>query len=317
MTEQIKNGSPAPQPAVPPLPSKQVIFPSPGEVITSSATRNTYTIGNKIGEGNFGVVFSCKDVWENELAVKVMKPVGRTYEQVRASAEGELRRLLELRHPFITYVFDAYEFRNTFYIVTECCFCPISSLFTMKDFNGQAWLLPIARCLLQAIHYLHINNYAHQDIHAANVFAAFIKDEMAPRAETNPGVLKFKLGDLGVAKLLPEVNAANTRAAWMLPPEVLNPTEFGSLDHRIDIYHAGLLFLQLAYSKELRFTKEEILAGRPREMALALPVPFSFALEKALRRRVQFRTASAMELWRDLHTPLQVTGIEQAPPPVG
>lgn len=75
MTEQIKNGSPAPQPAVPALPAKQVIFPSPGEVITSSATGNTYTIGNKIGEGNFGVVFSCKDVWENELAVKVMKPV--------------------------------------------------------------------------------------------------------------------------------------------------------------------------------------------------------------------------------------------------
>ena len=45
------------------------------------------------------------------------------------------------------------------------------------------------------------------------------------------------------------------------------------------------------------------LNGHPREMALALPPPYSFALEKALRRHVAYRTANAMEFWRDLHTP--------------
>jgi len=89
----------------------------------------------------------------------------------------------------------------------------------------------------------------------------------------------------------------------MLPPEVLDPDTFGPLDHRIDIYHVGLLLLQIALSKELRFAKEEILGGTPRELALGLPTPYSFALEKALRRHVEYRTASAMELWRDLHTP--------------
>jgi serine/threonine-protein kinase len=106
---------------------------------------------------------------------------------------------------------------------------------------------------------------------------------------------------------LSEIDAANTRAQWMLPPEVLNPSEFGPIDYRIDIYHVGLLLLELAYSKELQFTAEEITNGRPREMALALPTPFGFAIEKALRRHVQFRTATAMELWRDLHTPVPGT----------
>ena len=92
----------------------------------------------------------------------------------------------------------------------------------------------------------------------------------------------------------------------MLPPEVLDETQFGPVDSRVDIYHIGLLFLQLAHSKELRFTKDEILAGKPRDMALTLPPPLSFALEKALRRRVQYRTASAMELWRDLNTQPQL-----------
>lgn len=256
-------------------------------------------MGAQIGEGSFGVVYECKDVWGNELAAKVLKPVG-TYEKVRASAEAEFAKLVTLRNPYITFVYDAFEFRDTFYIITERCHIPVKNLFRMKDFNGQVWIMPIARCLLQAIYYLHLNNYAHQDIHSGNVFAAFIKDEMIP---TQKDAMVFKLGDLGVAKLLSEIDARNTRAQWMLPPEVLDPKEFGPVDHRSDIYHTGLLLLELAFSKELKFTPEEIKQGKPREMALTLPSPFGFALEKSLRRHVQYRTANAMELWRDLHTP--------------
>lgn len=280
--------------------TKQVIQPFLGEVITSFATGNNYTIGSKIGEGNFGIVYSCTDTWNNELAVKVLKPNG-TYEKVKESAENEFIKLLQLRNPYITFVYDAFEYRDTFYIITELCHSPLTELFKIENFNGQSWLMAIARGLLQAVHYLHINNYAHQDIHAANVFATFVKDELNP---DNPKVLQFKLGDLGIARLLNEMDAKNTLAQWMLPPEVLNSYEFGVIDNRLDIYHVGLLFLQLAYSKERRFTEQEILEGKPRELALSLPAPFNFALEKALRRHVDYRTASAMEFWRDLHTPI-------------
>lgn len=300
-------------PSVPPTspPAKSVIPPAPGEVITSLLTGNTYTMGTMIGEGYFGVVYSCVDVWGNDLAAKVLKPIG-TYERVRAAAEAELGKLALLRHPHITYVFDAFEFRDTFYIVTERCYCPLTQLFSLNPFDGPSWLMPIARCLLQAVHYLHLNQYAHQDIHPGNVFTAFAKDEMRP---TEPGSIQFKLGDLGVAKFFGELDATNTRADWMLPPEAIDPSEFGPVDHRIDIYHAGLLFLQLAQSREVRFSREEILAGHPRELALTLPSPLSFSLEKALRRHVAFRTASAMELWRDLHSP--VPAVPASPPEGG
>lgn len=293
----------APQPAAAPPPVKKVIPPAAGELITSLQTGNTFTMGQQIGEGHFGVVYECTDIWNNSLAAKVLKPLG-TYETVRASAEAELAKLRTLRHPFVTYVFDAFEYRDTFYIITERCHGPIKNLFQMKNFDGTLWLMPIARCLLQAIHYLHVNNYAHQDIHEGNVFSAIVKDELTPLERD---AMLFKLGDLGVAKLLSELDARNTRADWMLPPEVLKPDEFGPIDHRVDIYHTGLLFLQLACSKLLRFTKEEIVAGKPRDIARTLPPPLNFALEKSLRRHVQFRTADAMELWRDLHATSQST----------
>ena len=207
-------------------------------------------MGESIGEGFFGLVFACTDGWRNDLAVKVMKPVG-SYEAVQAATMAEVQRLLVLRHPHITYVYDAFEYRDTFYIVTERCHCPLTRLFTLDKFNGSVWIMPIARCLLQAVQYLHVNQCAHQDIHLNNVFAAFARDEMS---SDNPGAIHFKLGDLGVSKVFGELDAANTLAEWIRPPEALDPAEYGPLDHRIDIYHLGLLFLQLAHSKELRFT---------------------------------------------------------------
>ena len=278
---------------------KKFIPPSPGETITSLSTGNTYTMGQQIGEGSFGIVYACSDVWDNKLAVKVLKPTDE-YEKVKEKAEGEFFRLMQLRHPNITFVYDAFEYRDTFYIVTERCYGPISDIFNLPDLNGMDWFMPIARQLLQAVHYLHLNNYVHQDIHEGNVFSTFIEDEMVPQKDQ---VIQFKLGDVGVSKLLDDVNTTNTRAQWLLPPEVLNSSEFGPTDARIDIYHLGLLFLQFAYSRRLQFTSEEILSGKPREMALKLLSPYSIALEKALRRHVIYRTASAMELWRDLKAP--------------
>ena len=187
-----------------------------------------------------------------------------------------------------------------FYLITERCYCPRAHLFeTIEGFDGLIWIKPIARCLLQAVHFIHTNSYVHQDIHLGNVFTAFAKNELGP----DPGAIQFKLGDFGVAKLFTEISESNTRALWMLPPEVLSISEYGPIDHRQDIYHCGLLFLHLAHGKELQFTREEILSGLPRELALQLPAPFNFALEKALRRHVAFRTESAMELWRDLNSP--------------
>lgn len=278
---------------------KEVVQPSLGETITSLYTGNTYTIGQQIGEGNFGIVYVCSDIWNNELAVKVLKPTD-TYEKVKEKAEEEFSRLMQLRHPNITFVYDAFEYRDTFYIVTERCYGSISELFDLPNLNGMDWFLPIARQLLQAVHYLHLKNYVHQDIHEGNVFLTFIKDEMTPQMDQ---VIQFKLGDLGVSKLLYDVNPANTRAQWLLPPEVLDPNEFGPTDTRIDIYNLGLLFLQLAYSRRLQFTYEGILSGQPREMALDLISPYNTAIEKTLRRHVACRTASAMELWCDLKAP--------------
>ncbi len=274
----------------------QVVLPQPGEKIRCDRTGNTYVMGEKLGEGFFGEVYECRDQWGNHLAAKVLK-ARLTYEEVRASAEKEFAKLSLLRHPKITYAYDAFEYRATFYIITERCHCPVSELFSLEDFDGPEWLMPIARDLLQAVDYLHINQYVHQDVHGGNVFVALSRDGSMP---ATPDSTNFKLGDLRDAKLFGEVDGKNTRAEWLLPPEVLDPAEYGPIDRRLDVYHSALLLLQLAVSRECQFTREEILVGKPRDIALLLPPQFSGPLEKALRRHVPYRTPSAKQLWQDL-----------------
>jgi hypothetical protein len=42
-----------------------VVLPTPGEIITSLATGNSYTMGSSIGEGFFGLVYGRFDGWGN------------------------------------------------------------------------------------------------------------------------------------------------------------------------------------------------------------------------------------------------------------
>ncbi len=117
------------------LPTIRGIQPVPGEAITSLATGgNTYTIGPRIDEGNFGVVYNCSDDWGNDLAVKVLKPV-YPYDKLKENAEGEFHRLMELRHPNITFVYDAFEYRYTLLHCNRKMFCANISTFRFTRFS--------------------------------------------------------------------------------------------------------------------------------------------------------------------------------------
>ncbi len=270
--------------------------PSPGETITSYQGI-TYRIENELGRGSFGIVYLCSDEWENELAAKVLLPGQIPHEQLRDDWNREVANLVTFRNPFITFVHDAFEYRNTFYIITELCLATVRDMIGGRSLD-ERFIIPIARCLLQAVQYIHSINYIHKDIHAGNVLWGFSRDEIK---QTGSVTIRFKLGDLGISKLVGDINVFNTMLnPWMLPPEYLGSARFGTIDHRMDIYHCGLLFLHLFHGSELQFTQEEIIAGKPQEMAEDLKPPYNSALSKALERHVTKRTSSAIEFWRNL-----------------
>jgi serine/threonine-protein kinase len=118
---------------------------------------------------------------------------------------------------------------------------------------------------------------------------------------TKEPVWCFKIGDLGISRLEGDINLFNTiLAQWMVPPEYLDPTEFGVIDKHVDIYHVGLLLLSLLINKVPTFSHEEILSGAPKRVAETLSSPYAPPIARALRRHVIHRTQTALDMWRDI-----------------
>lgn len=271
-------------------------LPTQGEAIECDGQK--YWIHEPIGKGSFGQVFACTDEWSSALVAKVLSPRDQTYEQVRSAWQAEIEKLMVMRHPNITFVHQAFEYRDTFYIIMERCFETLELVINLEDLAPDNWIPFVARDVLHALNFMHSMGYVHKDLHPGNVFVALTKDRMVPAREA---VWSFKLGDLGISRLESEIRPLNTQLAkWMLPPEAIQPESFGVVGKGTDIYHTGLLLLALLLNKTPEFSQEDVVAGVPRQLAESHPSRFVPAIARALRRHVANRTATAMQFWREI-----------------
>ena len=279
----------------PPIP-RTFVPPKTGERIKCEGIQ--YFIGEQIGQGAFGAVFDCRDEWGNELAAKVLLPQNRSYESVQKEWLHELQNLQQLRHPQITFIHQAFEYRDTFYIIVEKCVFTLKDFISMPGINGEIWVPYVGRDILNGLQYIHDHGYVHKDLHAGNIFGSQQRNPMLP---DNYPILRFKIGDLGISRLEGDIHLFNTiLAQQMLPPEFLKPMEFGVIGKHVDIYHVGLLLLSLLLNQIPDFTKDDIIAGRPRELAEGLSSRYAAAIARALRRHVNARTPSAIDMWREI-----------------
>jgi len=278
-------------------PSRIFTPPTAGELVTCEG--RPYWLGPFLGNGYFGAVYECTDAWGDRLVAKILLPRDRPYEEVRQQWLRELSNLRELRHPNITFVHDAFEYRDTFYLILERCDSTLLDLIQWRACQPEVWLMPIAKCLLQGLDFIHRAGYVHKDIHPGNIHRATTTGVMsAPTPAT-----VFKIGDLGISRLAPEIDVFNTiLAKWMLPPEALQPWEFGPVDQQLDIYHSGLTLLSLLLKSVPSFDEAEILAGKPRELAEHLNSRFGPPIARALRRHSRSRTPTPLAFWDDLRS---------------
>ena len=186
-------------------------LPEKGEVIAHGDRK--YNIGDKLGRGGFGIVYECSDEWGNALVAKIILPHDRPYTEVRESWLEEAGKLMDLRHPNITFVRDAFEYQDTFYLIIERCNFPLLQVITSIGLDSERWLPYVARDVLQALDYIHGHGYIHKDLHPGNVF---VVESRQQAAFIHRIVRSFKIGDLGLTRLETDVRAFQTRLAeWM------------------------------------------------------------------------------------------------------
>jgi serine/threonine-protein kinase len=265
---------------------------------------HTYYIGNKIGQGSFGAVYECFDEWSNSLVAKVIIPQGRSFEHVKSMWLEERYKLVNLRHPNITYVHNAFEYRETFYLIIERCSFTLEQIIGGPYVDYGLWIPHIARDVLQAVTYMHSQGYVHKDIHPGNVFVSQTIDRMVPIKDP---VWSFKVGDLGISRFESDINIfGTTLAQWMLPPEAIDPIQFGPVSRQTDIYHVGLLLLAVMLNRIPCFSRDDVLAGLPRQIAETHQSSYGPVISRALRRHTAQRTQGALQFWREVQGVLLV-----------
>ena len=171
-------------------------------------------------------------------------------------------------------------------------------VINLQGLIADNWIPYVARDVLQGLEYIHSAGYVHKDIHPGNVFVSQSQDRMVP---TKDAVWSFKIGDLGISRLETEVSAFNTiLAQWMLPPEAIDPSQFGQVGRTLDVYHVALMLLALTLNRVPTFTRDDVLEGVPRQLAESSESRYGPAIARALRRHTTARTPTAMHFWRDI-----------------
>ena len=260
--------------------SQPRVFKPPQHGQSINVDGKLYFMGRCIGNGYFGSVYECSDEWGNSLVAKVLVPRNQTYDQVRESWLLELKKLLDLRHPNVTFVHAAFECDDTFFLVIERCAMTLDVVINLKDLRPDCWIPYVARDILQALEFMHTNGYVHKDIHPGNVFVSQSTDRMIPAKDP---VWSFKVGDLGISRLESDMSAFNTLLAqWMLPPEAIDSAQFSPVGRTIDVYHTALLLLAILMNKVPMFSRDEVLAGVPRQVAESSNSRYGPAIARAL-----------------------------------
>ena len=266
--------------------------PPANHSVTLRSQRGDYVVGSQVGAGNFGAVYECVGPFDQRYALKVLRPSGRPIERVREEWSSEVRRLLQLRHPNVVYIHDAFEWEGTFCVALEWC---DHTLHEMLEQPLQEELaIELFRQMLAAVQYLHDWDLVHDDLHPGNVLI-----QQADR----PIV---KISDFGISAELrgaPTVRPEIVHHAIMAPELIAA----GYTSKQSDLYQLGMIMFWMItgtppLDRHVPYEQlvQQISEGVARQKAERLGTQLGSIVAKMLRRRDAYRYTSAREVWNDL-----------------
>ncbi len=192
---------------------------------------NRYRVVGTLGSGSSATVLQVHDMTLREdVALKLLNGVERDATQA-ARFRREVSLARKLAHPNIVRLFDLGEHHGQSFLTME--------LLDGKDLSWEPdqYSLPMLRSILlqvlDGLGYAHANHVIHRDIKPENLFI------------TTQGVVK--IADFGIARAFGDARITRTGSMggtpYYMSPEQI--TDFGSADHRTDLYAFGVVAYEL------------------------------------------------------------------------
>ena len=187
-----------------------------------------YKIAEVIGSGAFATV---RKVYHKTTgqprALKIIKKQKNKDKNARMYLEVEI--LKKLVHPNIMQIFEFYEDKKNFYIITELCeggelFDKIVEKGSFTE-SEAAWIM---KQLLSAVNYIHSNNIVHRDLKPENILLDTKHDNNI-----------IKIIDWGTARFFDKSKKMNriSGTPYYIAPEVLAE----KYDEKCDIWSRGVI----------------------------------------------------------------------------
>ncbi len=296
----------------------------PIHLVPGTILANRYVIGQAIGQGGFGIVYSA---WDCKLSVIVaIKEFYVSHLVTRAEGVKELiiskkawqefeyrkeRFLAEARtmarfgaHRSIPNVFEFFEENNTAYIVMELMRgMPLNEYLNRSGGKiAPEFAMMIANEVGNALKSMHKANIIHRDVAPDNIYICSGKE------------IRIKLMDLGAAKL---ADSSDDVIDIILKPGY-SPTEQYDNSRNIgpwtDIYALGAtLYVMLTGIKPSestnRMIKDEVIA--PHVIDPSIPENLSNAIMKAMAIEQHMRFKSVQDFLLAINGKKKITSLEK------
>ena len=258
-----------------------------------------YTIGRKLGQGTFGIVFEALDTnLDRSVALKVLSPAHAINATIVRRFLQEGRAAARVSHPGIVTVLDCGEDQGTAYILMELL--QGESLANRLARSGALSThdaMEIGRQVAAALHAAHEMGVVHRDLKPDNIY--LVPDPAAASGE------RAKVLDFGLAKLRQAVGSGDhtqTNQAFGTPrymaPEQARSA--GDVDRRADIYALGCILFELVCGRspfegemlELFDQHQRKQAPRAQMFATAIPHGLDLLIAKMLEKPPTSRPAT-------------------------
>jgi serine/threonine protein kinase len=199
-----------------------------------------YTVVRPIGSGGMGVVYEVESkALGHRLAMKVMTAQFLTHRTVVKRFKQEALIQATISHPGVARVFDLLEHDGQLAIVMELIPFPTLKARIAEGPLQSAAVRQIATDLLSTLAECHNQNVVHRDLKPDNIFVM----------QDAAGVMRCKLADFGIAKLLSNSGEKGmTKShtfigtyAYASPEQI---TSSSAVDQRSDLYSLGVVLWQ-------------------------------------------------------------------------
>ncbi|MEO1527101.1 MAG: protein kinase [Planctomycetota bacterium] len=286
----------------------------------------SYELGERVGSGGMGVVYSATSPTGDRVAIKVLHPEVVSRHDAVTRFHREARMLSEVQHPNLTRLIELGHDAGYHYLVLEFVDGPsLSRLMGQHGRLTERYALSVIAQVATGLDALHARGVVHRDIKPGNILIRKPEDLTADLKGD-----AVKLADFGLARSVESSDQSRVTQSGVVigTPQFMAPEQCvgaASIDSTADVYSmAATLFFMLCgkppfeANATMGLIDQHRFSMPPRADASNPSVSQAVAdvIERALAKKPAERHADAGEFLQDVRALLDGRPIEACKHPV-